>query len=167
MGSTSYELVFDHKAIQPMEINLGRVRMGKQNELVVEPYWLSMLDDLTDLDQSGTVFVEYVDFFFGPVFILLVIVGGSGMRMECEKSWSKRLRKFKLPYFKTTLFRFTWWVSLLRVQGYIDRGYKTWELKPGGFGPYKLRLGGLTQPQKLAHGVRDASHLYTLDRPSP
>ncbi|XP_027343131.1 uncharacterized protein LOC113855699 [Abrus precatorius] len=50
-GTTPFRLVYGHKVVLPVEVNLQSVRLQRQFELPSEDYWALMFDELNALDE--------------------------------------------------------------------------------------------------------------------
>ena len=59
-GTTPYKLVYGHDAMLPVEINLGSLRIQKQDELPIDTYWDLMFDELNELHDDRITALENV-----------------------------------------------------------------------------------------------------------
>ncbi|XP_016186043.1 uncharacterized protein LOC107627736 [Arachis ipaensis] len=60
IGTSPYELVYDHDAVLPLEINLNTLRVSKQNDLTVDDYWNAIFDELNELDSERILALDNV-----------------------------------------------------------------------------------------------------------
>jgi hypothetical protein len=58
---TPFELVYGQEAVLPVEVNLGAYRLAKQNNLDVETYYASMMDNIDEVTNKRMEALEEIE----------------------------------------------------------------------------------------------------------
>jgi hypothetical protein len=58
---SSFELVYGQEAVLPIEVSLNAVRFAKQNDLTVDDYYISMMDNTDELTDKRLIALEEIE----------------------------------------------------------------------------------------------------------